>query len=351
MPFKYKSEPRQSWVKDAVRLREEGTKWADLPEAVYSLHPDAGVLTMERVRGAVRASVEYQQRNAGKVVYEDKREPTEADVEDYFEALKSMNDAVMRLETKQTKATIIIKETKPFGIAFWGDWHLGAKGADCRRLDEDANTIADTDGLYVIGMGDYKDNASALVHQSSTQESVATTDMQSLVVQHIWRKEAGKTLAIVRGCHDDWDKRNANVDFVQSLCDETGAINLWHGGVVTIKTGNQEYRIAARHKYKYESSLNTTNAQRNFMNDFGACDVFMLAHKHFFDLQQTRRMEKDVVYGRSGAYKMYDEFGQKLAGYEGIYGVPVLIFFPDRHEIIPVRSLDVAVDMLARLRA
>ena len=30
---------------------------------------------------------------------------------------------------------------------------------------------------------------------------------------------------------------------------------------------------------------------------------------------------------------------------------PFLIFFPSIHEIIPVRSLDVAIDMLARLRA
>ena len=351
MPFKYKTVPRQPWVHDAVRLRGEGVKWIDMPEAVTLLYPNDGVFTVERIRGAVRATAEYQERMASMVVYEDKKEPTETDIETYFEALKAMNDAQMRLETKQTKATITIKEEKPFGIAFWGDWHIGVKGSDCRRLDEDADTIADTDGLYVIGMGDYKDNASALVHQNSTQESVATTDMQGMVVQHIWHRQVGKTLAIVRGCHDDWDKRNANVDFCQMLCDDTGAVNLWHGGVVTIKAGDQEYKIAARHKYKYESSLNTTNAQRNFMNDFGPCDVFMLAHKHFFDLQQTRRMGKDVIYGRSGSYKMYDEFGQKLAGYEGIYGVPVLIFFPTVREIIPVRSLDVAVDMLARLRA
>ena len=86
------------------------------------------------------------------------------------------------------------------------------------------------------------------------------------------------------------------------------------------------------------------------MNGFGACDVFVLAHKHCFGLQRTRRMGKDVVYRRRGCYKVYDEFGQKLAGYEAIYGVPVLIFFPDRHEIIPIRPLDVAVDMLRRLR-
>lgn len=350
MPFKYRSEPRQAWVKDAVRLRmDEGISWNELPHELAKVFPDLGYLPRERIRGAVRATKDYQDYRS-KITFADKKEPTEDDVIAYFEALKSMGDAVMRLETKQTAATVTINESKPFGVVLWGDWHVGAKGVDCRRLDEDAETIADTEGLYIVGMGDYKDNASALVHPTATQESVATTDMQDLVVQHIWHKETGKVIAIVRGCHDDLDKRNANVDFVQSLCDDTGAVNLWHGGKVTIKAGDQEYVIAARHKYKNESALNTTNAQRSMMNEFGAVDVIALAHKHFPDFQQLHRMGRDVIYTRSGTYKYYDEYGQKLAGYVGEYGVPVIIFYPDQKRMLHFSDFAAGLDVLRRLR-
>ncbi|MDD3212160.1 MAG: hypothetical protein PHY64_00690 [Eubacteriales bacterium] len=345
------AEPKQAWANDAVRLKlEEGLSWTQLPGALRKIYPREQ-FTFDRVRSAVRGSTRYKNRNAGRVAYQDKREPTDADIQNYFDALKNVNDASMKLDRKQTKATVIINESKPFGIAFWGDWHIGGKGVDHRRLDNDADTISDTDGLYVIGMGDYKDNASALVHPQSTQESIATTDMQSLIAQHVWAKEADKTVAIIRGCHEDWDKRNSNVDFVQSLCDETGAVNLWHGGVVTVKCGEQEYRIAARHKYKFESSLNTTNAQRNMMNDFGPVDVIALAHKHYPDFQQLHRMGKDVIYIRSGSYKYYDEFGQKLAGYKGEYGVPIIIFYPDQHRMIPFSDFDAGIEVLAKMRS
>ena len=346
----WNKEPKQRWAKDAIRLKLiDKVPWPDMPEKLRQLYPREQ-FTVERIRNAVRSSQAYKDMHEGKIVFTDKKEPTEADVAEYFETLKDLNDAALRLEKKQTRACITINESKPFGIAFWGDWHVGVRGADHRQLDEDADLIADTDGLYAAGMGDYKDNASALVHPQSTHDSVATSDLQDEVVIHVWKKEAGKTLFIIRGCHEDWDAKNANEDFVQRLCDATGAVNLWHGGIVTIQASQQEYKIAVRHKRKFESSINTTNAQRNFMNDVEECDVYMLAHKHFYDLQQTKRRGHDIIYGRSGSYKRYDEFGQKLAGYEGIYGVPVIICFPDRKEMIPVRSLATAVTLLQTLR-
>jgi hypothetical protein len=344
----------EQWKADAVALKLiQKMSWDTTTSAVVDKYPAvfAGLTSKqawEKVRTAVRGSDEYKAMS--KAVPIDKKEPTEADVDAYFDALMAVNDAAMRLETKQTKATFDIPDDKPIGIAFWGDWHVGAKGADIRRLNDDVDTIADTDGLYCIGMGDYKDNASALVHAGATQESVSTTDMQSLVVQRLFERVGKKAIAIVRGCHDDWDKRNANVDFVQSLCNITGAVNMWHGGVITLNTGEQQYKIAARHKYKYESSLNTTNAQRNWANDIGPVDVFALAHRHYYDAQQIKRMGQDMVYIRSGAYKYYDEYGQKLAGYEAIYGIPIVICMPDKKSIMPFKSFQDGLKVLDLLR-
>ena len=42
----------------------------------------------------------------------------------------------MNLESKQNKADIHLDDDKPVGIAFWGDWHIGAKGADYERFDK-----------------------------------------------------------------------------------------------------------------------------------------------------------------------------------------------------------------------
>jgi peptidyl-tRNA hydrolase len=341
----------QTWQEIAEDLKfNKGKSWTQVADAVAPYFPELNKQQVwEKVRGALRRTDTYKTK--GKVTFEDKKDPAPQSVDEYYEQLKRMNACVMSLEKKQTKATITIDDDKPIGVAHWGDWHIGDKGIDYDRLDEDQAIITETEGLYVVGMGDYKGNASALVHASSTQDSVATTDMQDMVVHRKFEQTQDKQLVIIRGCHDDWDKRNANKDFVQSLCDITGAVNLWHGGIINLTVGKVEYRIGARHKYKYESCLNTTNTQRNFMNEYGPCDVIAFAHKHYCDMQQLQRMGENVIYLRSGGYKVYDEFGQKLAGYEAIHGVPMVIYFPDKKQTIPFRNLEDGVKMLEMLRA
>lgn len=340
----------EDWKKLAERLKfEEGKSWTEVARAIKPYFPDlSDQQRWEKVRGVLRRTEAYKKR--GKVTFEDAKEPTPEDVDDFYETLKKLNAATLKLEKKQTQTTIHIEDDKPVGIAFWGDWHLGGKGVDYDQFDKDEELIGSTDGLYVVGMGDYKENASALVHQAATQENLVATDMQDKIVMRKFECTADKHLVTIRGCHDDWDKRNANKDFVQALCDITGAINLWHGGIINLIVNNVEYRIGARHKYKYESSLNTTNSQRNFVNNYGPCDVVAIAHKHFCEVEHTQRMGSNVIYLRSGSYKRYDEYGQKLAGYEGIHGVPVVIFYPDRRFAIPFKRLEDGVAVLQSLR-
>ena len=341
------------WVEEAERLKfDEKKSWTEVAKIMQKHFPDLTEHQVwNKVRDKLRQTEKYKTK--GKITYEDKKEPTEQDVIDFYEQMKKTNQAIMKLESKQTKADICLDENKPIGIAFWGDWHIGAKGVDYGRHDKDAEIIKNTDGLYVIGTGDYKDNANAFVHPASTQENIVTTDLQDKIVE-MKIKDVSETsnnvIALVRGCHDDWDKRNSNKDFISHLCEISDSINLWHGGIINLTVGDVEYKIAARHKYKNESGLNTTNTQRNFVNEFGHCDVVAFAHKHFCELQHTKRMGEETIYLRSGTYKLYDEFGQKLAGYEGIHGVPVVILFPDRKEMIPIKSLETAAEMLKELR-
>ena len=56
-----------------------------------------------------------------KVTYEDKKPlPTENTINDYYTALKKMDTAIDKLDTKQTKMTVTINDTKPIGLAFSG---------------------------------------------------------------------------------------------------------------------------------------------------------------------------------------------------------------------------------------
>jgi len=303
--------------------------------------------------GVTRAQVCHALRRARKserIEYEDKREYTADDVEEYLQVMRNLQKAHQRLDNKQVKAVVRLNETKPVAVVYWGDHHDGSMGVDYEQLDADTEKIRDTDGLYVIGSGDYKDNYNTDSPKGGQFEQIIQPGMQDLSVAHRMEKVAEKVIALLRGCHDDWDKRSSDKDFIEHLCQITDSVNLWHGGELTIKVGEQEYLWRCRHRYKYQSSLNKPNAMRRIMEIQGPCDVAAEAHLHDPFVYDGHVMGEYRVLLRSGSYKLFDEYGQKLAGYKGKRGVPLMIMYPDRKMILPFRDLDYGIEVLNSLR-
>lgn len=337
-------------IAEELKFRDKNpVSWSGLPSELAKL---GHTVRPSAIRAALRRSPRYPTRSVkGLIEYEDKKElPTPDAIGEYYDVLKCYNDAVDNLDTKQTKTCITINDDRPIGIAFWGDWHIGARGVNYRQFDIDRELINQTDGLYCIGLGDYKENQNALVHASGVNEQFATPGLQDILVRNFFYEVKDKMLAAVTGCHDSWDKKVGDKDFIATLCEVANCVNLWHGGGVTINLQDQTYKIRARHKYKNESGMNTTNAQRNLLNDFGPADVIAVAHKHFPDYQEIDRMGQAVSYLRTGTYKIYDEYGQQLAGYQGKVGVPVIVFYPGEHRFLGVKDLRNGIELLKSVR-
>jgi hypothetical protein len=160
----------------------------------------------------------------------------------------------------------------------------------------------------------------------------------------------GKVLALVRGCHDNWDYRNSGKDFIEALCEEVNAANLWHGGALRVKLGEQEYLFRLRHKYRYNSSLNVENAMRRLVEQQGPCEVAFEAHLHNPYLMYRTIGEREVILGRTGSYKRWDDYGQQIGGFKGIHGVPIIILWPDKHKLLAFHDLEMGARVLTDIR-
>ena len=333
----------QRILREVVELREtyDDITWQEMANT-YGVTAQALRRAYQRHGKAV---------NKGRITYEDMRVRDDGDVTEFIEAMIDLQDAQDRLDTKQTRATIRLDETKPIGLAFTGDWHLGGKGIDYDLFREDADLLEKTDGLYAVGMGDYKENYLAGGHRGAQYEQIIQPGMQDEVVRYYMQKLRETFLLLVRGCHDDWSKKEGDQDFVATMAAEAEAVNLWHGGNLCIKLQGQTYTGHLRHKYKYESSLNTTNAMRRMFEIRGEADFAAIAHLHNPEVNMRHLMGKDRVMLRSGSYKKWDEHGQKVAGYQGAPGVPVLVLSPDKHEMIPFRDLRPAIHYLNAVRS
>lgn len=336
------------WEEDAIRLRDEGKTYPEI--AQYILEQYGEVVHPEAIRGTYRRRKLSQRIQKDRVIFEDLRQTTDSDVKDFIEAMILLQEAANALDTKQVEGTVTLDENKPIGIAFWGDWHIGGRGVDYALFEKHRQMILETEGLYVIGMGDYKDNFITGVHLGSSFEQIIQPGSQDRVVLYYWESLRKKALALVRGCHDDWSKRMADMDFVAACAEKAGALNFWHGGTLTLRIGSQTYVGHVRHKFKYESSLNTTNAQRRMMEVYGPVDFAALAHLHNPEVNERHLMGAYRWLIRSGSYKIWDEYGQKIGGFKGRPGVPVLIFHPEQHRIEGYRDLEVGIEKLRVLR-
>ncbi len=286
---------------------------------------------------------------AGHIEFKDKREYTDDDIDAYMDAVKDLQKKREKLDTKQVNATIRLNDTKPVAIAFWGDWHEGALGIDYDALDEDTALIANADGIYWGGTGDYKDNYLTGGHPGAQYEQIIQPGMQDKAVERRIQKVAHNNLFLVRGCHDDWDKKMGDKDFIESMCSITGGVNLWHGGTVNIEVGGQQYTIKVRHKFPFESGLNVENSMRRMYDMQGEFDIAVSAHLHF-PFKMTRPLGgKQRILAKSGSYKKWDEHGQKIAGYKAARGIPTVILWPDEKRM-EIMYLPEAIIMLKALR-
>ncbi len=89
---------------------------------------------------------------------------------------------------------------------------------------------------------------------------------------------------------------------------------------------------------------------RRMMEIYGPADFAALAHLHNPEIDFRHLMGQYRALLRSGSYKRWDEYGQKLGGYKGKPGVPVLILWPDEHRMEPHRDLRSGIEHLRAVR-
>lgn len=337
-----------TWQEEAIQLRTEDKTYPEIAEILGAKYGET--FHPEQIRGACRRRDATEKIKKSRVTFEDIRTTSTEDVEHFIEAMIALQDAQSALDTKQVEAAIRLDETKPVGLAFWGDWHLGGSGVKYRLFQRDLETILSTDGLYCLGLGDYKDNMITGTPAGANFEQIIQPGMQDKVVLYYMEQIGEKMLALVRGCHDDWTKKQGDTDFVAACAEKARAVNFWHGGTLTIHLGEQTYTGHIRHKFKYESSLNTTNAHRRMMETYGPADFAALAHLHNPEGDDRHFMGAYRSFVRSGSYKVWDEFGQKIGGFKGRPGIPVAILYPDEHRIVTHRDLRTGIEHLKALR-
>jgi len=258
------------------------------------------------------------------------------------------------MEVGQREATVTLKTEYPDLPAYiWlnTDDHVGSIFTDYEAFLQDFNTVKDNPNFALISNGDEVDNFMVTNKAATgTYENPLNPQQQALLFQSMFKKldDKGKIIAMGFGNHNQW-LRGVGYKFENTWLRDFKAPVLNCGGLVNVKYGTQEYKIAISHMHWGSSKLNITNAcKRMLEHDYPEADCCFLGHTHQKSIEHLNRAGRDVVMVVGGTYKTTDEFGSEhgLGNSRGNVGGITLALFPDKKRITPFYSVQEAEEDL-----
>lgn len=245
---------------------------------------------------------------------------------------------------------VAIDDDRPIGLVFASDQHIRQSGPIMvRRMREDAELVAATDGLYGILGGDGVDNH--IKHREAMANGGDKPKDSWRLYDHyigLWDR---KLLAMVSGNHDDWTRDFTGVDQVKTLAGRNAVHYAPDEALIRLALGTQPYRILMRHQFQYNSKFNLGHTVKRLWemgnDDF---DVGVVGHHH---QAACEPFQKHGVWRwalRPGSYQLSSSHSRRY-GYAHSYPTcPTVILYPNRREIMGILDVWQAASYLTWLR-
>ncbi|MEO0289586.1 MAG: metallophosphoesterase [candidate division WOR-3 bacterium] len=293
------------------------------------------------------------------VIFEDKKEAI-VNEETILQHLQKARELAKQMEVGQREATVNVEAKYPdLPIFIWllCDAHYGSIHTDYEALIRDYQIVRDTPNFFVISNGDEVDNFLADMGKWSTgaYETPITPEQQALLIRSLFKKldEQKKCLCFSFGNHNDWIKRGG-LSFEGTWLRDFSCPVLNCGGLLRLRYGSQEYKIAITHRYWGSSKLNPTLMAKRYMEyEYPNADVFFLGHTHQAEYLCFRR-DRETEYRWAiigGTYKADDEYAAKHGiGGRGQLGGFCLVLNPYKRDIFVMRNLEEAKEYFEVLR-
>jgi hypothetical protein len=258
-----------------------------------------------------------------------KYDPAQADK--MWEAAATAHDDYKQTADHRKKQYIHL-ESKPTGIAFLSDLHIGNIGTDYSAILKDTMLIRDTPGMYAAFHGDGIDNWIVSKLQGLQRNQAVSFHAEIAMFRRWLELIHEKLLLVVSGNHDNWTTKLSGIDIIPSLLGQTHVIYDPFEAQVTITCGSAHWETLVRHKWKHSSIFNPTHGiEVGFDRLTAPFDIGVGGHTHIGTLLRPFiKHGKERLAVLTGAYKRIDAFSKEIGYAEtASTGCGAIIFLPD----------------------
>lgn len=206
---------------------------------------------------------------------------------------------------------VAFHESKPIGILWFGDPHLGSNGCNVPLLRRDVALCSSTKGLYGANIGDTADN---WPWSGKLLKLYAENDVSKATERRLARwflKEANIPWMLwLMGNHDEMDPGFAT--YLKTInCSQIPMVD-WRARFKVTFPNKREIRIDAAHNHKGHSMWNELQGQERASMMDEPADLYMAGHTHTCAVKQKEMPDGRVVtLARARGYKWIDDHGER----------------------------------------
>jgi hypothetical protein len=246
---------------------------------------------------------------------------------------------------------ITVDSPKPFAVAFMSDMHIGSPNVNYRLLYDHSQIIRWTDGMYLIVLGDERDNfvGTRLNHARFTANMSVDDEVRLYIA---WKEMVeDKMLAYVTGNHDLWSWKMAGIDLADLVLPKTVLYDKYEVRIAINLNDLHTWQLKLRHRWSGRSIYNLTNGIERAWQ-FESFDIGIGGDYHDGTICREFIRDGQIRYAiLLGTYKNLDDPYHKQIGkiQSPHMGCGVMIFYPDG-EMQWFRDIEQAADYLEYLR-
>jgi hypothetical protein len=257
---------------------------------------------------------------------------TVTDVDTLLDKFCDFQDTLKSRDYTRSQIELTVKANCPLLLVPIADVHFGNVNTDTRRFLEDMALIAARSHVKTLLVGDLSEGGVLPQMMDLLLEQVIPPKTQRQLLWELFSRTVPNCLGIITGQHDDWPKKTADFEWLEWFADVHDVHYMGWGGCIRLTVGTQEWKILARHCYRFNSAMNATNSVKQMMRmgPFGFGDVGIVADKHEYAYEECELGGQPTALMRPGSYKPSDGYTEQKGFNPSRPYMPGILLWPDR---------------------
>lgn len=269
-----------------------------------------------------------------------------------WERVETITDLDVKRHQAERLIDVEVDDDRPIALAFKSDQHIRQSGPIMmRRMREDAELVAVTDGMYAALAGDGVDNH--IKHREAMANGGDKPKDSWKLYDHYLGMFAEKILVVASGNHDDWTRDFTGVDQVKALAEKNRVHYCPDEALIRLQVGEQRHQILVRHQFHTGNSRMNLGMVVKRMWELGNddFDVGVIGHHH------EPACEPFLKHGirrwalRPGSYQLTSSYSRRKGFAHSYPTCPTVILWPNQRRVMGFWDVWEAASYLTWLRS